>query len=94
MVTDGPLTLDVAIPEDESVEPADPADEGPGPGLRVHLSTMDGVPVRVEYPELAQGRHTIEAVVEGCAPRCRRRSVRPAARSRADLRAGTSVANW
>jgi hypothetical protein len=81
-VTEGPLVLEVAVPEHPTDEPGSdgPAPPGapdavPGPGLRVHLSTVDGMPVSVEYADLVPGRQIVEAAVDGCVPSCRLVSV-------------------
>jgi hypothetical protein len=62
-VVDGALTLDISGPDglhlDESLD------------LRLHLSTVDGVPRQIDFAALAPGRRTLEAAVSGCVPECR-----------------------
>ena len=70
-VVDGPLTLEVVQPDE------------PG-AVRLHLSTVDGSAVVVEFAAAAAGRQSVEAAVTGCSPQCRLVAVevvRPAASS-------------
>jgi len=67
-VHDGQISLDVAL-----VGTGDPRTAGVAPvplGLRLHLSTVDGRPVAVDFP-LTPGRSTVEATVSQCPERCR-----------------------
>ncbi|MBX6752481.1 MAG: hypothetical protein IRY85_22935, partial [Micromonosporaceae bacterium] len=58
-VENGPVTLDVTVPE--------PAVEA----LRLHLSTVTGQPQVVEFASPGSGRSSVQAEVTGCAPSCR-----------------------
>jgi putative ABC transport system permease protein len=62
LVHDGPLTLDVRGPR----LPA-----GVQLGLRLNLSTVDGLSRTVEFTTVGADRATLTAAVTGCAPACR-----------------------